>query len=415
MLTSVVLARALGPEGRGAYAVAFRAIAILIAVSQFGLPEAMLPQMRVDRRRPSELAANSLVLALVATAVAAALLWATFPLLGDSFYKGVGRPLMWVAFLILPSNLLFLFFGRLIHLDGRLGMFNLLTLASRAATLIGVIVFLVVRPGEPSSAILGSVAASALVAIPSVVLVRRLVARLNWRVDLGLFVTCLRNGFKVQWGMFAHLVGQFSGVFILNYFLDLEDVGRFAIALGMATLILIFSEAARTVLQAWMPAAAANRKQVTQRTVAFARHTAIVLSAVTLSLVALGYPLIRLLYGPEFEAAYVPMAILSAGMVARGVAQILSSQLALEGYLALPSWAAVLGLIVSVSMSWFLVPEVGVWGAALGTAAGSVAALMFTMYWFLFKVGAELKDFLPRASDTQPYVRYFRLQLWRAS
>ena len=415
MLTSIVVTRALGPEGRGVYAVAYRAIGILIAVGQFGLPEVMLFQMRTERRRPSELAANSLIVLFAATALTAAFLWATYPLLDDTFYKGVGKPLMWLAFLGLPFNLAFLFFGRLIQLDGRLGTYNVLLFASRVATLVAVVVFLAVRPGEPGAAILGLVVASALVAVPAIWLARRWAANQAWRLHPALLAESLRNGLKVQWGMLAHILGLYSGVFIVNYFLDLESVGFFAMALGIATLILVVSQASQTVLHAWMPAAASDLSQVAERTVLFARHTGMVLTGITLVLVATGMPTIRLLYGAEFEPAYALMAIMLPGIIARGVGQIVVSQLALERYFFLNSAGAVLGVVVSIGLSWLLVPEVGVWGAALGTAVGHAAATAWLIYWFLRKTGANPADFVPRMSDALLYARLLRLNVGGAA
>ena len=408
MLTSVVLARALGPEGRGVYAVAYRAIGILIAVSQFGLPEVMMFQMRTERRRPSELAANSLIVIFAATALTAAFLWATYPLMGDTFYEGVGERLMWLAFLTLPFNLAFVLFGRLIQLDGRLGAYNLLLLASRVATLVAIVVFLSVRPAEPGAALAGLAVASALVALPAIWLARRWVANQAWRIGRALLAESLRNGFKVQWGMLSHILGLYSGVFIVNYFLDLESVGYFATALGIATLMLVVSQASQTVLHSWMPAAASDLSQVAERTVVFARHTGLVLTGMALVLVATGVPAIRFLYGAEFEPAYAPMAILLFGMIARGVGQIVVSQLALERYFYLDSTGAVLGVVVSIGLSWLLVPAVGVWGAALGTAVGHTAATAWLMYWFVKKTDANLADFVPKASDARLYARLMK-------
>ena len=406
--TSIVVTRSLGPEGKGAYAVAVYAISILIGISQFGLPEVMLLQMRVDRRRPSELAANSLVAVIVGTALAAMLLWASYPLLANSFYKGIGQPLIWLAFLMLPGSLAFLFFSRLIHLDGRLGTYNCLTITSKGLSFAAILLCFRVHPGEPGAAILGLAIAQGLVAVPAILLVRSYVAPRAWRIDLALLGESFRGGFKVQWGMLAHLIDQYLGIFILNYFLGLQSVGWFSTALGLATFVLLLSEAIRTVLQAWMPNAAHIPDQVAERTAEFARHTIILLCLASFLLFIFGLPLIRLMYGIEFEPSYAPMVILLVGVIARGVGQIVASHLSFAGHLGLASAATVLGLAGHICMAWIFVPILGMWGAALASTAGYLVHTLFLIYWFLQKNGLPLGVLLPRASDGRLYISVIR-------
>lgn len=296
ILTSIITTRSLGPEGKGVYSIAIRAIGILIAFGQFGLPEVMLFQMRSDQRRPSAMAANSLVIILAGTALAATLLWVTYPFLENSFYRGVGDTVLWLAFLGLPFNLAFLFFGRMIHLDGRLGAYNLLRLISAGTGLVAISICLWINPGNPGAAILGLVISYFVLAICAVILVRRWIAPQNWRMELVLLRKSFWNGFKVQWGMFANILGQYAGIFILNYFLDLQDVGWFSTALGLATFVLLLSETARTVLQAWMPSHDNTSEEAAQRTLVTTRHTFLILLACAICLAIFGKPLILIMY-----------------------------------------------------------------------------------------------------------------------
>ena len=412
IVTSVVVTRSLGPEGKGVYAVAVHAIGILIGVGQFGLPEVMLSQMRADRRRSSELAANNLIFIVAGTALLAALFWATYPLLGNSFYKGVGSSVMWLAFLMLPFNLAFLFFNRLIHLDGQLTTYNLLMLASRGATLIAVLICLRVQPGEPESVILGLVISLGLMGVLAISLVRSRVVSEDWRINLTLLGESLRGGLKVQVGMLAHLLNQYMGIFILNYFLDLRSVGWFSTALGLASYMLLLPNALRTVLQAWMPNTASLPDQIAERTVMATRHTAFMLCAASLAATLVGLPLIRFLYGSEFEPSYLPMLILLPGLVAAGVGQILASHLDFEGYLGLSSFAAVVAVMVNLSLVWVLVPSLGMWGAGLATTTGHLTHTLILAYYFLRKTDRQLVEFLPKASDAQLYVNLLRPATW---
>lgn len=405
MLTSVILARGLGPEGRGEYAVALRIVGLLIAFGQFGLPEAMLYQMRDDPHRGSALAANSLMIVLVATGVSAVVLWITVPIFSDSFYKGTESRLLWTAFLFLPTNLLFIFFARLIQLSGRLRVFNLLTLTSRCSMTIAIFVLLTIWPGEASSAIVGLLASSMLVTVCAVILLNKLVVEGMWGVNLTVLATSIRKGLNVQWGLVAHFLCQSSGVFILNHFLGLSHVGLYATALGVATMVLIVPEAMRTVLQSWMTGVARNQVLVTEQTLTFARQVIVVLGCAALGLAIVGHPVITTLYGEEFSASYSPMVILAIGMVFRGVAQLVTSQLALGGFMTICSFGAVIALLVNISCSWTLVPTLGMLGAAYGDAIGNIMSLIFLLSWFFRKTNGNVASLIPRLSDFKFFVR----------
>lgn len=410
ILASVVIARALGPAGKGTYVVAVQAVSILIALGQFGLPEVMLYQMRKEHRQTEALAGNNLVILLASSVLIAVIILVGYPLLANSVFKGVSSGLLWLAFWMVPFNLGFLFYSRLVQLDGRVGLYNILCLIRAGVWLSVLLLWIWIWPGNVKVAVLALVTSHAVVALLSFYIVWRKVTARHLCVNFRLIKESLLGGIKVQGGMVAVLLGNQLGIFILNIYSDQKAVGWFSTALGVANFLLLFSTSIRTVLQSWMPGNSQTKSEVLSKTINLTRHTLLVLVAGTIALVVVGMPLIRFLYGAAFVPAYTPMLFLLVGIVARGVGQIFTSYLAFENCLGLNSIAAILAVCVNAGLACWLVPEFGIIGASVATSVGQFVSMVFLLICFIHLTGRHLQEFLPGFTELRFYIALLQRQ-----
>jgi O-antigen/teichoic acid export membrane protein len=98
----------------------------------------------------------------------------------------------------------------------------------------------------------------------------------------------------------------------------------------------------------------------------------IVVAAIPVAL--LTSPVMRLLYGEQFDAAVTPARVLLAGMLLAGGSGVASAYLYGRGTPGLNSLVLGLGLVVTVVLDLLLIPRFG----ALGAAAASTAAYLAT-------------------------------------
>ena len=414
VITSIIITRALGPEGKGVFAITVQAISVLIALGQFGLPEVMLYQMRAKHRRPQDLAGNSFLVLLVSSLVIATILWIIYPLLSPSILKGINHRLIQLIFLMVPFNLAFIFYNRLIQLSGHIGTFNLMRITQAAVRLVGLVVWLQFWHNRIEAAILGLVSSQLVVAVVSIYIFRGITAKNKWRVNPGLLWESIRSGMKVQVGIVAVLLGNQLGIFVLNRYLDLSAVGWFSTAIALTNFLLLFSATTRDVLQSWIPDRTHTSTEVLSKTLLLIRHSLIVLIAGALVLAVLGRPLINLMYGTVFNPAYAPMLILLIGIIARGVGQIFTSYIAFEKRLGLTSIAAIIGVGINAGLALWLVPQIGMIGAAVATMAGQLASLLFLIVCFIRLTNCSMLEFVPGLEDIRFYIVYIKKtsRLW---
>ncbi|MBX3568787.1 MAG: lipopolysaccharide biosynthesis protein [Rhizobiaceae bacterium] len=136
------------------------------------------------------------------------------------------------------------------------------------------------------------------------------------------------------------------------------------------------------------------------RLAAFARETvawtfwpSVVMALVVL---VLGEPMLKL-FGPGFEAGYPLLFLLVVGVVARASVGPCESLLTMSGNQNACALVYAATLTLNVGLSFMLIPQFGLWGAALATAAAMIfeaAALSWTAWR---RLGIAMVIFLPHS------------------
>ena len=117
--------------------------------------------------------------------------------------------------------------------------------------------------------------------------------------------------------------------------------------------------------------------------------------AMGLFVLAIGQPILAL-FGPGFEAGYPYLFLLVAGVVARSTVGPAESLLTMSGNQNVCAAVYGLTLAFNVGLNVLLIPQLGLWGAALATSLSMVfeaAALAFTTWR---RLGIVMLIFAPR-------------------
>jgi O-antigen/teichoic acid export membrane protein len=121
--------------------------------------------------------------------------------------------------------------------------------------------------------------------------------------------------------------------------------------------------------------------------------------AMALVVLALGKPML-MLFGPGFDAGYPLLFLLVFGVVARAAVGPAESVLTMSGNQNICAAVYALTLVFNVTLSVLLIPALGLWGAAIATAAAMLfeaIALSFTVWR---KLGIVMAIFIPATRET---------------
>jgi O-antigen/teichoic acid export membrane protein len=194
---------------------------------------------------------------------------------------------------------------------------------------------------------------------------------------------------------------------VLNANLDVASVGIYSVALSMSRLILQVSMALRTALQPRLVGSEADSAAVTVRVT---RHGLLWMLLAALAL-AVGSPLVPLIFTSEFAAAAPALLVLLPGMVGYGVWQLLAGHLlriGQRGFLAATAW---LFAIVSIALQAIGIAALGLNGAALGLSLAYLLATVVVLVGFVRASGRPARELVPVSGDLAFYVGLTRRAL----
>jgi len=166
-------------------------------------------------------------------------------------------------------------------------------------------------------------------------------------------------------------VNGHTDILVLGMFRDDSEVGIYRVAVQMATLVTFALQVVNSIQGPHIAHLYAKGEMRRLQVMATKSSQAMLLVTlpIVLVLVAFVAPIIRAVFGPEYEAAYVPMVILCAGQLVNTSAGSVASLLNMTGHERDTTQAIFLGATANVVLNFSLTPVWGMMGAALATAA----------------------------------------------
>jgi O-antigen/teichoic acid export membrane protein len=204
-------------------------------------------------------------------------------------------------------------------------------------------------------------------------------------------------------------------VFVVGFFAGTAAVGRYTLAVSLAQLLWLMSN---SVASALLPkvAASGDARGSIQHTMRVTRLSLWATATCGIALALMATQAIPLLYGDAFRASILALLWLLPGIVVFSIANVLAAYMAGIGKPGLNLWVSAVSLVVTVTLDFVLIPKLGIVGASIAsTVSYSVSALMLTVF-FVRETGASVRQLLlPAAEDrgvaielAQPLLRRFR-------
>ena len=394
-ITSIIITRSLGPSGRGEYAVIMSLLSIMMAFSQFGIPEAMLFQAGKKINNLCGLAINNFLFIPLVSLLTGTLFVIAYLFIELPFLENVGAHLIKIVFMILPFSLTILLFNRINQLNSKLNIYNSLNFINHLLFLVIVVTFLLFQSINPGTILIAFLVSKIILAFITVIITLKSLDIANYRIDFSLLKESIVNGSRVHWGMIIYTIGMYGDIFIINYFLKIEDVGYYSLAIGLGSYLKIVPEVFRTVLQSLMPKLSDKNDSSVKNTVIATRYVIIIMVILYILIISFGFSFIKIVYGVAFTKAYVPLLIIVVGIIFQSIGQIIVSQLTIDGYLSFTSIAASLGAIIGLILAWFFIPLWGLYGAAFSLVANHFFAVCLYGFYLNKKNNVNIIDLLP--------------------
>jgi len=402
LLTSVLVARMLGPEGKGAYALVLLFASIFVFFSSFGLHHAAAFFLGRKDYPPAEVLGHTLLsLAGVSTlaVIAAALIG---PLLAGTLFPGVASPLLAWGFPLIVGQLAFGYLAQILLGRNAIGGFNLVQI------LRGALLLLVAGPvllaGYGVAGILGAESLSFLAGAGlAYVLVRRQIRTITIRINPHYVRASLRYGLTVHAGHALSFFHYRTALLLLGALSTPAAVGLYSVAAGVAGNLSLLSHGAATVLFPRI-SSDTDATQTRELTPLVLRTTLLITGTAAAVLALVGPWLIVMIFGRPFAGSARALQVLLPGAVALCGWSILDSYFKGAGR---PLWSTLTtGLAVAVggALSLWWIPRYGLLGASAASSLGYLLSLIVALGAYSRLSGIGLPAvLLPRRTDLALY------------
>lgn len=373
LVAGVIVARILGPSGRGIYYLAIALGGLITQFGNFGLHASNTYYVSKDRSLLPQLTANSL-----AVGAGFGVFAALFLLLGSglSLLPLQGR----LAMLLIPSvalGLIYMLLQNLLLGTGQVTRYNLIEIGQGAlglALISGVIFTGAVHPETVFMA--GVVATLGATAFTYRSVRKKFPGRLSISIDL--MKRSFRYGAKAYVAALASYLVLRSDVVIIGYILPASEVGYYSIATTMADKLQILPITIGTLLFPKL-AALVERAPQWDATRKVARVTSVIMIASVSAAALFARSIVSVLYGDAFLPAVSSFHILLPGIAFLSTNVILMNYFAARGMPPITFISPLVASGLNIALNFILVPRWGIEGAAWSSTVAYGSMLVFSL------------------------------------
>jgi O-antigen/teichoic acid export membrane protein len=407
LASAVILARTLGPEGRGMFALALLLPEWAKNLGQLGFDQANAVYAGLETEKRRALVWHSALIAVVLGGLFAA---------GGLGFLAIGAPgfpalqqgprwLFVLPLLAIPLGLAIEYWYAILRWMNQILLLNVVEVGTKVGSIILIAILVVVFRLE----VAGAVFADVLVGLGSAVLIGVLLRKVGaWgppTLDGPLWKRTAGFALPAYGGTAAAYVNYRAGEFIIAALLSPSELGFYVIAVSLAERLWVLTGA---VANSLLPHLTNSPRRDPMLPALIARHVMIWTGSGCLVMFLLCDLIIEVLFSPAFAATAAPLRWLLPGIFTLSVGKVLVAELLAREKPSYASWATAIATVVNVVVTLGLVPRLGIAGAAMASSISYTILSLLVTWFYLRETGSGWSQLLPRRSDFLAYS-----SLWR--
>ncbi len=380
LATIAVIARAVGPEGNGAYNMALLLPTMLAALLNLGVGPANVYYLGVRRVSLHSAWQTTLRFWFVIVLVGLSLGCAVIVWFAADWFPGVAASFLWIALFCFPALLLVNLICSLFQGIQHFREFNLIMLLQPFLAILFIVGLQCLDLCDVHwllSAYLLSVVVTLLVG--SKLLVDLLPATRN--IATGNYAkNVVRYGYKAHLSNMLTFINYKADMLLVNFFLGPAAAGVYVIAVQLGERLWMLSQSVSTVILPRLSELSNEEDKRQQLTPLISRWVLWFTFSIAILLGAVSYPLFVLLFGKEFLDGVLPLLLLLPGITAMAPARVLANDIAARGRPGLNAYSSCAALLVNIVGNLLLIPIYGLAGAAVATSAAYLVIFSFCLW-----------------------------------
>lgn len=402
---SILLARLLGPEGKGIVTAVFVIPNIIISLADLGIRQstAYFIGKKIFEK---EAILSSVSFIWIITSIISIVIVAIYYSTGPNEIYGWG--ILSIAILTIPLFLIQQYANGILQGLQHIGAINKMQIGMTFVNIIGIVLLVWLMKLDIIGAALVQLLIALYVAVYSIFLIKKNIRFSFKKVYPSIQKQLFTKGIAYAVTLFILNLNYKIDIIFLERLTNKSDVGIFSVGTSLAELIwqipaaigmVLFSKSANTTSERESVLRAAQLLRITTFLLIFICGIFWVASPV----------LVSILYGNDYLAAINVIRYLLPGILIMVIFKILNADLAGRGYPLFALSAYSIPLVVNIVLNIYLIPKYGIDGAAIASSISySIGGITFALIYSK-KEQVKLKDLLiVNMSDFNKMVSKFK-------
>lgn len=379
--TTVILARALGPEGNGIYVLAVLLPSLVITFGNLGIGPATVYYAAQGTFQLQKIFGNNIFFSIGISILGIFIGIILVLFCKESVFNAVSPQYLLMALLLIPGEV---FFGNIRYVllgAQHIKKFNSVQLVQSILVLGFILIALLGFKTGVTGAILATVFAWFVADVFVFYIVRTVTGKVSLTPDFSYIKQAITYGIQAHLANILGFLNYRVDMLMINAFLGPAAVGLYAIGVGLAERLWMISFAASTVL---FPRVAAETEERRRKsfTPLVARTVFWITAASALMLALLSRRIVLLLYSETFLPAVTALQALLVGIVALSAGRVLANDIAGRGFPRLNIYTGLIAVVTNIALNVLLIPRYGIAGAGWASTASYAISFLGTIFFY---------------------------------
>jgi len=363
---TIVVARVLGPNGYGVFALVLFFPTLLITLSNLGVAPATVFFISRNDFPVGEVVKSNLLIGILLFTLAVIVGVFLIIFWGNSLFHGVSLKLLALGLLIIPGSLLLGFITAIFQGLQNFRRFNIMSILPQLIIFVLSALGIICFGGSIKLLIWANIIGHVISIGVCFWWLREFLAS-NYGVNLFYLMSCLRYGLKAHLSNILAFLNYRIDILLLVFFLSPSAVGIYTASVQVAERLWVLSQSFSTVLLPMISELKEDESTRHKLTPFIARWVLFLTFLFSLAIAFLSPLIVDILFGNAYINAVGALCILLPGIVLGALSRILSNDIAGRGRPEINMYIALITVAVNIIANIVLIPRMGINGAALAT------------------------------------------------
>ncbi len=388
MLSSIVSARVLGPEGKGVFAVATALTGMGVQFGNLGMHSSNTYFLAKNKKILPCIVGNSVAVTLLVTLFAGGvfvMLW-FFPNLVT-----IHGTILILSFVYIPVQLYNMYQENYFIALDEIKKYSVLEMlnGSLYPVLLIFIAFLGGWNLSPEVAVVLSILATCFVIVVGVVFLKKEIGG-KICIDKKLFQESLPFGFKSYVSCLLTYLVLRADILMLDAFLDKSQTGLYSLAVNLADIVNMIAVSVSMLL---FPKLSGMSEEREKRSFIWKtlKYMSLIMLVLIIGAAIFSEWAVLLVYGEDYRESVPAFRILMPGIFFWSLSSLLFNFFSSENRIGINISSSLVGLCVNLIFNWVLIPWYGIQGAAMASTVAYVIIFILLIY-YLKKTGEGYEE-----------------------